>query len=51
MVTTTSHGEFVNFLDVRRRSDGDDYCMMFSAFDAYPGLVIWHSKDLVAVIA
>jgi beta-xylosidase len=27
--------------------DGDDYYMTFSSFDSYPGLVIWHSKDLV----
>jgi xylan 1,4-beta-xylosidase len=27
--------------------DGSDYYMTFSSFDAYPGLVIWHSKDLV----
>lgn len=27
--------------------DGDDYYMTFSSFDAYPGLVIWHSTDLV----
>jgi xylan 1,4-beta-xylosidase len=27
--------------------DGDDYYMVFSSFDAYPGLVIWHSRDLV----
>jgi len=27
--------------------DGTDYYMTFSSFDAYPGLVIWHSKDLV----
>ncbi|WOI54668.1 family 43 glycosylhydrolase [Parvularcula sp. LCG005] len=27
--------------------DGDDYYMTFSTFNAYPGLVIWHSKDLV----
>ena len=27
--------------------DGDDYYMTFSSFDAYPGLVIWHSLDLV----
>src|SRR5262245_18805798 len=27
--------------------DGDDYFMTFSSFDAYPGLVVWHSKDLV----
>jgi xylan 1,4-beta-xylosidase len=27
--------------------DGDDYYMTFSTFDAYPGLTIWHSQDLV----
>jgi xylan 1,4-beta-xylosidase len=27
--------------------DEDDYYMTFSSFDAYPGLVIWHSRDLV----
>src|SRR5204863_5063921 len=27
--------------------DGDDYYMTFSLFDAYPGLVIWHSRDLI----
>jgi xylan 1,4-beta-xylosidase len=27
--------------------DGDDYYMTFSSFDAYPGLVIWQSRDLV----
>jgi xylan 1,4-beta-xylosidase len=27
--------------------DGDDYYMTFSSFDAYPGVVIWHSLDLV----
>jgi beta-xylosidase len=27
--------------------DGDDYYMTFSTFDAYPGLTIWHSRDLV----
>ena len=27
--------------------DGDDYYMVFSTFDTYPGLIIWHSKDLV----
>ena len=27
--------------------DGDDYYMTFSSFDAYPGMIIWHSKDLV----
>lgn len=27
--------------------DGDDYYLTFSSFDAYPGIVIWHSLDLV----
>jgi xylan 1,4-beta-xylosidase len=27
--------------------DGNDYYMTFSSFYAYPGLVIWHSTDLV----
>jgi xylan 1,4-beta-xylosidase len=27
--------------------DGRDYYVTFSSFDAYPGLVIWHSRDLV----
>ncbi len=27
--------------------DGDDYYMTFSSFEASPGLVIWHSQDLV----
>lgn len=27
--------------------DGDDYYMTFSSFDSYPGLTLWHSRDLV----
>ena len=27
--------------------DEDDYYMTFSSFLAYPGIVIWHSRDLV----
>jgi beta-xylosidase/polygalacturonase len=27
--------------------DGGDYYMTFSSFDAYPGLVVWRSRDLV----
>ena len=27
--------------------DGDAYYLTFSSFDAYPGLVIWQSQDLV----
>lgn len=27
--------------------DGEDWYLTFSSFDAYPGLLIWHSRDLV----
>jgi beta-xylosidase len=27
--------------------DGEDYYLTFSSFDTYPGIVIWHSRDLV----
>lgn len=27
--------------------DGDDYYMTFSSFVSYPGIIIWHSRDLV----
>ena len=27
--------------------DGDDYYMTFSAFESYPALTLWHSRDLV----
>lgn len=27
--------------------DGADYYMTFSSFDSYPGLTIWHSRDLI----
>ena len=27
--------------------DGDDYYLTFSSFDSSPGLIIWHSRDLV----
>lgn len=27
--------------------DGEDYYMTFSSFEAYPGLLIWHSRNLV----
>ena len=27
--------------------DGDDYYMTFSSFVSYPGVIIWHSRDLV----
>ncbi len=28
--------------------DGQDYYLTFSSFDSYPGVVIWHSRDLVS---
>lgn len=27
--------------------DGDDYFLTFSTFEVYPGLIIWHSRDLI----
>src|SRR5664280_697904 len=27
--------------------DGDDYYIVHSSFEYYPGLLIWHSKDLI----
>jgi len=27
--------------------DGDDYYMTFSSFYSYPGVIVWHSRDLV----
>ncbi|HAF43308.1 MAG TPA: xylan 1,4-beta-xylosidase [Sphingobium sp.] len=27
--------------------DGADYYMTFSTFDSYPGITIWHSRDLI----
>ncbi|MEL0251338.1 MAG: family 43 glycosylhydrolase, partial [Novosphingobium sp.] len=27
--------------------DGKDYYLTFSSFESYPGLLIWHSRDLV----
>ena len=27
--------------------DGDDYYMVHSSFEYYPGLLLWHSKDLI----
>jgi len=47
------HGSFLNPImagdhpDPSVLKDGADYFMTFSSFDAYPGLVIWHSRDLV----
>lgn len=46
-------GTFLNPIRSGDRPDpsivkvGKDYYLTFSTFDAYPGLVIWHSRDLV----
>lgn len=46
-------GKFLNPLisgdhpDPTILKDGADYYMTFSTFDSYPGLVIWHSRDLI----
>ncbi len=36
-----------NYADPSVLRDGDDYYMTHSSFDNIPGLLIWHSKDLV----
>jgi len=47
------NGKFLNPLisgdhpDPTILKDGADYYMTFSTFDSYPGLVIWHSRDLI----
>jgi xylan 1,4-beta-xylosidase len=28
--------------------DGEDYYMIFTSFESYPGLTVWHSRDLVS---
>ena len=47
------NGSFINPIiagdhpDPTILKDGDDYYMTFSSFNAYPGIIIWHSRDLV----
>jgi xylan 1,4-beta-xylosidase len=36
-----------DYADPSVLKDGDDYYMTHSSFDAAPGLIIWHSRDLV----
>lgn len=36
-----------DYPDTSVLKDGDDYYMTHSSFDAAPGLLIWHSRDLV----
>jgi beta-xylosidase len=52
-VADLGNGSFLNPLisgdhpDPTILKDGLDYYLTFSTFDSYPGLVIWHSRDLV----
>lgn len=52
-VADLGDGRFLNPLlagdhpDPAILKDGGDYYMTFSSFDSYPGLTIWHSRDLV----
>lgn len=52
-IADLGNGKFLNPLmagdhpDPTILKDGADYYMTFSTFDSYPGLVIWHSRDLV----
>jgi len=36
-----------DFADPSILRDGENYYMTHSSFDLYPGLLIWHSKDLI----
>ena len=36
-----------DFPDPSILRDGDDYYVVHSSFEYYPGLLIWHSKDLI----
>lgn len=52
-IADLGNGQFLNPLvsgdraDPAILKDGADYYMTFSSFDSYPGLTIWHSRDLV----
>lgn len=52
-VADLGNGSFLNPIfagdhpDPAILKDGDDYYLTFSSFDSYPGLLIWHSRDLV----
>lgn len=52
-IADLGNGRFLNPLisgdraDPAILKDGQDYYMTFSSFDSYPGLTIWHSRDLV----
>jgi xylan 1,4-beta-xylosidase len=36
-----------DYADPSIMRDGDDYYIVHSSFEYYPGLLIWHSKDLI----
>ncbi len=52
-VSDLGNGTYLNPLmagdhpDPSIMKDGKDYYMTFSTFDSYPGLVVWHSRDLI----
>ena len=52
-VADLGNGKFLNPIfagdhpDPSILKDGEDYYMTFSSFEAYPALLIWHSRDLV----
>lgn len=52
-VADLGNGMFLNPLmagdhpDPSIMKDGKDYYMTFSTFDSYPGLIVWHSRDLL----
>jgi xylan 1,4-beta-xylosidase len=53
-VADLGNGRFLNPIfagdhpDPTILKDGDDYYMTFTSFEAAPGLMIWHSRDLVS---
>jgi xylan 1,4-beta-xylosidase len=52
-IADLGNGTFLNPLmagdhpDPTIMRDGKDYYMTFSTFDSYPGLIVWHSRDLL----
>jgi beta-xylosidase len=52
-IADLGNGTFLNPLmagdhpDPSIMRDGKDYYMTFSTFDSYPGLIVWHSRDLL----
>jgi len=52
-VSNKGNGYYINpifagdYPDPSILRDGDDYYIVHSSFEYYPGLLIWHSKDLI----